>query len=100
METCKTYKGFDLSCKIQGLYSKYFYIVFVSALACAACFLMSFNSFISSWDWVSFLVEILLEVGSLVVVYIIFYRRSNMPKLKLDSTEVTISNRYLYKVLK
>lgn len=100
MKTCKVYKGLNSPCKIKGLTSRYFYIMAIlSMLACVFLYL-SVSSAFNTGDIFSLGVDALLIIGSLVIIYNYLYKRSNVPKIRIDKGEYTISNRDLYKTLK
>lgn len=100
METCKVYKGLDIPCKIKGLLSKHFYIVFSCCLLDIAFLCMTLNTLILTWNFTQLIIELCVEIGLLLGVYRFFHQRSNIPKLKINKNEITISNRDLFKNLK
>jgi hypothetical protein len=100
MESCKVYKGLDTTCKIKGLFSKYFYIVFVVALASVMFICMSLSALLRGSSLMGFVIETLMSLVGLGALYGYFYKRSNLPKIKKDFRELTISNRELYRIIK
>ena len=99
MKNCKVYKGLDTPCKIKGLYSKYFYMMFVAALGAVMFLCMSLSSLLRGSSLFGFVLELLLEIGALCVLYAILYKRFNLPKRQEDYRILTISNRWLFNTL-
>lgn len=100
MDRCKVYKGLDSPCKIKGLIAKYFYIVFALALLGGVILCMSISSLASTGSLSGFLTDLFFVLGTLIVLYIFFSKKSKQLKIKDDKRILTISNRSLYNALK
>ena len=87
MDICKVYRGLDSPCKIKGVLSHYFYIVFCAYLVSFVFVLFSFSSILQNGTVLSFLVEAVIELGIPTV------------KIRKDNRVITISNRGLYRAL-
>ena len=57
MDICKVYRGLDSPCKIKGLLSHYFYIVFCAYLVSFVFVLFSFSSILQKGTVLSFLMD-------------------------------------------
>lgn len=55
MDICKVYRGLDSPCKIKGLLSHYFYIVFCAYLVSFVFVLFSFSSILQKGTVLPFL---------------------------------------------
>jgi len=99
MDCCKVYKGLDTPCKIKGVLSRYFYMIFCSAMMSFVLLVMSASSLLKDGSFFSFAIEAIFELGITVVLYSFFYKRSNKEKIKLDRRVTTVSNRALFKAL-
>ncbi len=99
MEKCMVYKGLDSPCKIRGLISKYFYIVFAVALIELMLLGMSILTLLQTGNKIDFFMGFFIEGLILGVLYRFFYKRSNVPKLSNKPIIITITNRDLYKNL-
>ncbi len=99
MKVCKVYKGLDTPCKIKGVLSRYFYMVFSTVLLSFVFVLISFTSMLGEGSVGSFLGELLFEFGIPVALYVVFYKKSNKSKIKKDLRTVTVSNRELFRTL-
>lgn len=99
METCRVYKGLDTPCKIKGVLSKYFYILFCTFLMALLFLMSSFGSLLKDGTFNSFLVEVTFEIGIPILMYVVFYKKSNVTRIKRDYRIFTISNRALYRAL-
>lgn len=100
MKACKVYKGLETCCKIHGLYSHYFYMMFSIILMGGAVLGIGVILFLRAglWGAVFFLLCLFLSV--LGGMYRVFYKRSNQPKIKQNGMEKTVPNRELYSALK
>ena len=96
---CKVYRGLDSPCKIKGLLSHYFYIVFCAYLVSFVFVLFSFSSILQKGTVLSFLMEAVIELGIPTALYVYFYRKSDKVKIRKDNRVITISNRGLYRAL-
>ena len=99
MDICKVYRGLDSPCKIKGVLSHYFYIVFCAYLVSFVFVLFSFSSILQKGTVLSFLVEAVIELGIPTALYVYFYRKSDKVKIRKDNRVITISNRGLYRAL-
>lgn len=99
MDICKVYRGLDSPCKIKGLLSHYFYIVFYAYLVSFVFVLFSFSSILQKGTVLPFLVEAVIELGIPTALYVYFYRKSDKVKIRKDNRVITISNRGLYRAL-
>ena len=99
MDICKVYRGLDSPCKIKGLLSHYFYIVFCAYLVSFVFVLFSFSSILQKGTVLSFLMEAVIELGIPTALYVYFYRKSDKVKIRKDNRVITISNRGLYRAL-
>ena len=95
----KVYRGLDSPCKIKGVLSHYFYIVFCAYLVSFVFVLFSFSSILQKGTVLSFLVEAVIELGIPTALYVYFYRKSDKVKIRKDNRVITISNRGLYRAL-
>lgn len=87
----------DTPCKIRGVFSFYFYIMFAACLGFFVLVALSFSDLLrGTGSLISFGVELLFEVAVIIGLYTYFYRLSNKKKIKHNNQEVTISNRDLY----
>lgn len=87
----------DTPCKIRGVFSFYFYIMFAACLGFFVLVALAFSDLLrGTTSLMSFVIELLFEVAVIIGLYTYFYRLSNKKKIKCNNLEVTISNRYLY----
>lgn len=100
MDICKVYRGLDSPCKIKGLLSRYFYIVFCAYLMSFVFILFSFSSILQKGTVLSFFLEAAIELGIPTALYVYFYRKSDKVKIRKDNRVITVSNRGLYRALK
>lgn len=99
MEKCKVYRGLDTPCKIKGVYSRYFYIVFVVGMMTVMLVFTSVSSALRGGTFSSLIIEVIFELMIPIGIYGFFYKLSNRPKIKSDMKVSTVSNRWLYKTL-
>ena len=99
MERCKVYKGLDSPCRIKGLLTRFFYVMFIMRIMSVGAFIMFLIELMGTGDMGSFVISVAILVGILAVCQRIFYRRSNIPKVKMNKAIYTITNRELYKVI-
>lgn len=99
MERCHIYKGIGTPCKLRGVNTKYFYIMFCAVMLAGIMALSSLTGLIHGKSFFSFIAELLVEVGILIAMYVYFYRKSNKRKIHIDTRPRLISNRILYKRL-
>ena len=99
MERCKVYKGLDSPCRIKGLLTRFFYIMFIMRIMSIGAFIMCLIELMETGDMGSFIMGVVILVGILAVCQRIFYRRSNIPKVKMDKVIYTVTNREIYNVI-
>lgn len=99
MEKCMVYKGLDSPCKIRGLISRYFYIVFAVALIELLFLGMSVITLLQTGNKIDFFMGFFIEVLIFGALCRFCYKRSNVPKLSNKPIMITITNRDLYKNL-
>ncbi|NDV83435.1 hypothetical protein D0T87_15800 [Bacteroides sp. 51] len=99
METCRVYKGLDTPCLIKGVYSQYFYIIFLSCILVGVVFVTNVMACLKGAPISSLLMNTIFSLLGVGLVYKYFSKRSHRPKITPDNREITYSNRELYQAI-
>lgn len=100
MQTCKVYKGLETHCKIHGLYSHYFYMMFSILLMGGVVVGLGIILLLRAGFFGAVFFLLCLFLSMLAGMYRVLYKRSNQSKIKQNRMESTVSNCELYSVLK
>lgn len=97
---CKIYKGIDTPCKIKGMLSNYFYMMFAVYGLAGLMVLLNLSSASQTGEYGEFLIEASLIGAGVLFVKIYFTKKSNIKKIKKSNQRIYASPRSIYKSLK